>query len=121
MGVRVVDSSESTQITSTMSRLQHSMVRLTCFVYLNHFLTQLLAVCPVKKFIENGIDQPFIDHDDFYQRYTFEYKARVIDVSLPHPKLYQILTPPLHTSPNLAPTPASATTPTRPTTPHAPH
>ncbi|KAF8233026.1 hypothetical protein L208DRAFT_1396317 [Tricholoma matsutake] len=37
------------------------------------------AVLPVKKFIENDINQPFIDHDDFYQRYTFEYKARIID------------------------------------------
>jgi hypothetical protein len=38
------------------------------------------AVIPVKKLIEIDIDQPFIDRDDFYQRYTFEYKARIIDV-----------------------------------------
>ena len=40
-----------------------------------------IAVIPVKKLIENDIDQPFIDNEVFYQRYTFEYKARLIDVS----------------------------------------
>ncbi|RDB28179.1 hypothetical protein Hypma_001294 [Hypsizygus marmoreus] len=36
------------------------------------------AVLPVKKFNENDLEQPHIDHGTFFTRYTFEYRARVI-------------------------------------------
>jgi hypothetical protein len=53
---------------------------MTWHPHCTHAHCQSSAVVPLKKLIENDIDQPFIDRDEFYQRYTFEYKARVIDV-----------------------------------------
>jgi len=34
----------------------------------------------MKKLDDHNLEQPYIDRESFYTRYTFEYKARHIDV-----------------------------------------